>query len=72
MLVWEWALVIVWVLGVLVHCFNRYMPLWVCTKLGWHLRPEDVKYRGINATGTCPRCGKYICKDSQGNWFVLE
>lgn len=41
----------------------------LCDFLGWHKAPKITKQSGINITGKCPRCGKDVMLDSQGNWF---
>lgn len=48
---------------------NRWLGKWACTKLGWHLAPLTQGFDGASANGTCPRCGKSVLQDSQGNWF---
>ena len=49
--------------------FNCYLPKWFCDYIGWHLAPEWQGFDGCSFTGTCPRCGKHVLEDSQGNWF---
>jgi len=49
--------------------FNRYLPKWFCDHMGWHLSPIAQGFDGCSFTGTCPRCGKSVLQDSQGNWF---
>lgn len=49
--------------------FNKYLPIWVCKKLGWHLCPNEIGPDGCSFRGICPRCGKKILQDSKGNWF---
>lgn len=49
--------------------FNRWLPRWFCDKMGWHLAPKLQGFDGCSLTGICPRCGKEILRDSQGNWF---
>jgi hypothetical protein len=44
-----------------------------CTMLGWH-KGGNVIWGGGTSTfiqlySTCPRCGKEVMQDSQGNWF---
>lgn len=50
-------------------CFNRYLPVWFCKHMGWHLAPDWQGFDGCNFTGTCSRCGTKVLQDSQGNWF---
>lgn len=41
-----------------------------CEYAGWHLKPK--KHNMLNnfqPIGLCPRCGKEVLLDSQGNWF---
>jgi len=60
------GLMIIIVLSVI---FNKWMPRFFCDKLNWHLTPKRVYHEGINLKGHCPRCGKEVIQDSQGNWF---
>lgn len=46
---------------------NRYK--FFCKYLGWHKEPKDIRIEGVNFKGKCPRCGKEVMQDSQGNWF---
>lgn len=41
---------------------------WICTKLGWHRPPNYLDFDGCSSNGSCPRCGKHVMQDSQGNW----
>ena len=54
---------------VLSAVFNKYLPKWACDKMGWHLAPAAQGFDGCSLNGTCPRCGKGVLQDSQGNWF---
>lgn len=38
-------------------------------KIGWHKPGKSITLRGVNFTGQCKYCHKYILQDSQGNWF---
>lgn len=49
--------------------FNCWLPKWFCDKMGWHLPPKAQGFNGCSFNGTCPRCGKEVMQDSQGNWF---
>ena len=49
--------------------FNSHLPKWFCCKMGWHLSPIAQGFDGCSYTGECPRCGKHVLQDSQGNWF---
>lgn len=42
---------------------------WYCNVMGWHKSPELQGFDGCSFTGVCPRCGKSVLQDSQGNWF---
>jgi len=53
----------------LLVTFNDYLPRWFCDHIGWHLTPTKQGSDGCSLTGTCPRCGKSVLQDSQGNWF---
>ena len=48
---------------------NKRLPEWFCHKLGWHLAPKAQGFDGCSFKGVCPRCGKPVLQDSQGNWF---
>ena len=54
---------------VLTAIFNNKLPVWFCHKMGWHLAPKKMGFDGCSFTGECPRCGKKVLQDSQGNWF---
>jgi hypothetical protein len=43
--------------------------LFFCIVLGWHLAPNAQGFDGCSKTGVCPRCGKSVLQDGQGNWF---
>ena len=72
-------LIILAVLGSIIALafLNEYLPFrWFCDKLGWHCAPEEHARSGIDnrncmihRRGICPRCGKKVMQDSQGNWF---
>lgn len=49
--------------------WNSFLPLWFCKYMGWHLKPDKIGTDGYSLSGVCPRCGKYVLQDSQGNWF---
>ncbi len=55
--------------GMLLALFNNYLPIWFCHNLGWHLQPFRIEKDGCSLIGECPRCGKSVMQDSQGNWF---
>ena len=40
-----------------------------CKVFGWHWAPYDQGFDGCSKNGKCPRCGKSVMQDSQGNWF---
>ena len=40
-----------------------------CTTMGWHRQPDSIEFDGCSMFGYCPRCGKHVLLDSQGNWF---
>ena len=48
---------------------NPWLGRWACTYLGWHRAPTNRGFDGASFTGVCPRCGKHVLLDSQGNWF---
>jgi len=50
--------------------FNKYMPKWYgCELFPWHLAPTEQSFDGCSFHGYCPRCGKEVMQDGQGNWF---
>lgn len=54
------------ILGIVSHfSSNKYY----CFKWGWHKQPNTQGFDGASCTGICPRCGKHVLLDSQGNWF---
>ena len=53
----------------LLSFLNKYLPKWFCDKIGWHLEPREIGFDGCSRNGVCPRCGKSVMQDSQGNWF---
>ena len=55
---------------IIVPFFNSKLPKWFCDKMGWHLKPESLEFDGCSYVGICPRCGKKVLQDSQGNWFA--
>jgi hypothetical protein len=42
---------------------------WFCNFWGWHKAPKSQGFNGCSYNGCCPRCGKSVLQDSQGNWF---
>lgn len=42
---------------------------WFCRVMGWHREPNEHGFDGVSFNGCCPRCGKHVLLDSQGNWF---
>lgn len=51
----------------IIGCFSS--SEWFCTVMSWHRAPAKVGFDGISLNGVCPRCGKKVLQDSQGNWF---
>ena len=56
-------------LFILALC-NKWLPIWFCNNMGWHLAPKSQGFDGCSLNGKCPRCGKKVLRDSQGNWFA--
>ena len=48
---------------------NDLLPIFFCDRLGWHIAPDRQFFDGCSLVGICPRCGKKVLQDSQGNWF---
>jgi len=65
------VLFVIYSIAVILWVMNDFLPLprWACDRLGWHLMPKELSSDGFNVIGKCPRCGKKIMQDSQGNWF---
>lgn len=42
---------------------ERSKSTWFCNFWGWQ------SFDGCSKSGTCPRCGKAVLQDGQGNWF---
>ena len=53
----------------LLVLLNGLLPIQFCKYMGWHLEPETQGFDGCSFSGKCPRCGKEVLQDSQGNWF---
>lgn len=43
----------------------------LCNVMGWHKRPQLIGFDGCSLGGACPRCGRRVLQDSQGNWFGI-
>jgi hypothetical protein len=61
-------------LSILLCVFSGFLPKWyACDCMGWHKRPNNIVNNGhagfVHNNGTCPKCGKEVMQDSQGNWF---
>ena len=53
-----------------ISCFfNRWLPIQACRWMSWHLAPKAQGFDGCSFNGECPRCGKQVMQDGQGNWF---
>ena len=63
------SMLIVLSTSLLLALSNKHLPRWFCNKMGWHLAPTSQGFDGCSFTGCCPRCGKSVLQDSQGNWF---
>lgn len=69
LLIFSPLLLIIFIVAILsiISIFSK--SRWFCDKMGWHKSPNTIGFDGCSATGTCPRCGKHVMCDSQGNWF---
>ena len=47
---------------------NKLNWKWLC-KMSWHQSPKSFGFDGCSLNGKCPRCGKDVLQDSQGNWY---
>ena len=72
----DWRIIIFGSIGIILLTFlilcmcNRWLPVWFCNHLGyWHLEPKAKGFDGCSLHGICPRCGKHVMMDGQGNWF---
>jgi hypothetical protein len=58
------------ILSILLCIFSGILPKWyACDAMGWHKAPNAIGFDGASNNGECPRCGKEVMQDSQGNWF---
>ena len=69
MIVFLSVLLVLLVLVIGAALFNRYLPRWFCDKLAWHMQGTELAFDGCSMQSVCPRCGKQVMQDSQGNWF---
>jgi len=60
----------VFLIMIILALLNKHLPKWFCDKMGWHLSPESQDFDGCSFNGRCPRCGRFVLQDSQGNWFA--
>lgn len=67
--IWHIILIILFVGFVILPFFNKYLPVWFCYHMDWHLAPKKQDFDGCSLNGRCPRCGFKVLQDSQGNWF---
>lgn len=63
-----YILIGLFIIATLCAGFNKYLPRWFCDHIGWHIEPVVKDFDGANQYGICPRCGKEVIQDSQGNW----
>lgn len=57
-------------LFILMALLNKWLPKSIgCDMLHWHMAPTEQGFDGASFNGICPRCGKRVLQDSQGNWF---
>lgn len=58
-------------LGVIIlNIINEFSSsAWFCKRFGWHENPHEIGFDGLSSTGKCPRCGKDVLMDSNGDWF---
>ena len=61
--------VFILILLILSSIVNPLLPKCMCDIMGWHIKPEHIGSDGCSEEGICPRCGRHVLKDSQGNWF---
>lgn len=67
--------IIVWfgiVFGMLllIDKFDKGSKLkFLCTIIGWHKAPLTQLFDGVSRGGKCPRCGKKVLQDGNGDWF---
>ncbi len=48
-----------------------FLGVWACDELGWHKAPVKQSFDGCSFGGKCPRCGRPVLQDSQGDWFSI-
>jgi hypothetical protein len=61
------ALIVILFGMMIINVFSK--STWFCIKMGWHRTPIRIGFDGMSRNGECPRCGKSVMQDSQGNWF---
>jgi hypothetical protein len=55
---------------IVIGLCSRWLPKWyACDGMGWHMRPDIIGFDGCSNNGQCPKCGKDVMQDSQGNWY---
>lgn len=62
-----YILVVVLVISVsfvVLALYNKYLPVWFCEHIGWHLEPARHGFDGCSCFGVCPRCQKFVLQDS--------
>lgn len=47
----------------------KYKLKFFCAGPGWHKAPEHYSFDGASNVGKCPRCGKKVLQDGNGDWF---
>jgi hypothetical protein len=62
-------LLVLCIIMLILTVINNWLPKWFCEKMGWHIAPTIQGFDGCSFNGNCPRCGKRVLQDSQGNWF---
>ena len=67
-----WAVIVVCCSLLSLVVLNRFLGTWACRIMGWHLAPKQQSFDGCSFEGQCPRCGKKVRQDSQGNWFEVS
>lgn len=63
------AIVAILVVLCVINSFCTTKGKFFCKYFGWHKTPKDITLDGINFKGKCPRCGKEVLRDSNGDWF---
>lgn len=64
------AILIAIIFLALVDRCTSWLPKWFCDHIGWHKTPLAQHFDGCSIGGKCPRCGRNVLADSNGDYFA--